>query len=352
MNLQEFRALDEFQRFDRLKELAGEELKAFAREVAAEQGVTPMLERIARSPNATDATIKNQLKIELRKLSLNFQERQADMQLDVPEQPQQEFNWEKIKRAPFIERKPTPINEDAKDEFLKQFYNGEVVEVDIANPLGNIGAVRTQVDAICQKMDGYGFINFDILNDQFKDAVFDIESAEQRQRDSSTAKQIKELMESILYIVENTPEASRRELVANFKDTQFACGDGTLQNLIDIFSEMQLGKANIAAYVAWAKREVAKATFVPMYRQNFFHEAGLMYYRGNERHDIDSLINAVADDFGLVVRTQEEDRFIKDASRYREFLLGELNRVFAKPEVIENISVFVANKILKTFKNL
>jgi hypothetical protein len=58
MNLQEFRALDEFQRFDRLKELAGEELKAFAREVAGEQGVSPMLARIAASPNSNDATIK------------------------------------------------------------------------------------------------------------------------------------------------------------------------------------------------------------------------------------------------------------------------------------------------------
>jgi hypothetical protein len=200
-----------------------------------------------------------------------------------------------------------------------------------------------------RKMVGYGFRNFNGLKDKFSDMAFNIEGVEQRQRDFSNAKQIKQVMESILYCVENMPEASRREFVANYKDTQFACGDGTLQNLIEIFSEMQLGKADIAAYIAWAKREVVKATFVPMYRENFFLEAGLMYHRGNERHDIDSLINAVADEFGLVVRTQQEDRFIKDASRYREFLLGELNRVFAKPEVIQNISVFVANKI---FENL
>ncbi len=349
MNLQEFRALDEFQRFDVLKELSGDELKAFAIEVAAEQGVSPMLRRIAASPNSIDATIKNQLKIELRKLSLTFQERQADMQVDAVEQPQEEFSWERIKGAPFIERKPTPINEAEKDAFLKQFYNGDVVEVDVANPLGNIAAVRAQVEAICQKMVGYGFRNFDGLKDKFADMAFNIEGEDQRRRDFSNAKQIKQVMESILYFVENAPEASRSEIVANYKDTQFACGDGTLQNLIDIFSEMQLGKSDIASYVALAKRIVVSNTFLPMYRQNYFHEAGLIFHPGNERHDIDSLINAVADEFGLVVRTQQEDRFIKDASRYREFLLGELNRVFAQPEVIENMSMFVANKI---FENL
>jgi hypothetical protein len=58
--------------------------------------------------------LKNQLKIELRKLSLTFQERQVEMQVDAVAPPQEEFNWERIKRAPFIERKPTPVNEDAK----------------------------------------------------------------------------------------------------------------------------------------------------------------------------------------------------------------------------------------------
>jgi hypothetical protein len=38
-----------------------------------------------------------------------------------------------------------------KNEFLKQFYHGEVVEVDITNPLANIQEVRVQVEAICQK---------------------------------------------------------------------------------------------------------------------------------------------------------------------------------------------------------
>ncbi len=351
MNLQEFRALDEFQRFDFLKELAGDELRAFAREVGAEQGASPMLARISASPNSNDATIKNQLKIELRKLGLTFQERQADMQFDVAEQPQEQFSWEKIKRAPFIERKPTPIDEATKDAFLQQFYQGEVVDVDTINPLSNIQAVRAQVELVCQKMVGYGFRNFNDLKDKFADLAFNIESAEQRQRDFSNAKQIKQVMESILYFVENTPEVSRRELIANYKDTRFICGDGTLQNLIDIFSEMQLGKADIAAYVAWAKRKVVIDTFLPMYEQNFFHEAGLIYRIGNERHYVDSLINAVADEFGLVVRTQDEDRFIKDASRYREFLLGELNRVFAQPEVLKNIFGLVVAKISSNLEN-
>lgn len=225
MNLLEFRVLDEFQRFSVLKELAGDELRAFVREVAAEQGVSPMLRRIAASANATDATIKNQLKIELRKLGLDFQERQNGMQLDVPEQSQVEFNWERIKRAPFIERKPTPINEAEKDAFLRRFYQGDFVEVDVANPLGNIGAVRAQVEKVCQKMVEYGFWNFNDLKDKFADVAFHIEGEDQHRRDFSNAKQIKQFMESILYFVENAPATSRRELVANYKDIQFASGD-------------------------------------------------------------------------------------------------------------------------------
>ena len=185
MNLQEFRALDGFQRFDFLKEVAGEELKAFAREVAAEQGVSLMLARIAASANAFDATIKNQLKVELRRLGLALQERQVEMQVYAVEPAQEEFSWEKIKRAPFIERKPTPINEAVKDEyeaakneFLKQFYEGETVDLDTTNPLANIQAVRAQVEAICQKMVVYGFRNFNGLKDKFADAAFNIEGAE------------------------------------------------------------------------------------------------------------------------------------------------------------------------------
>ncbi len=352
MNLHEFRALDEFQRFDALKGLVGDELRAFAGEVAGEQGVTPMLQRIFSVASAADATIKNQLKVELRRLGLAFQERQVEIQIDTVQTAQVEFSWERIKGSQFTERKPIPINEGAKDEFLKQLYQGEIVDVDITNPLSNIQAVRTQVEAICQKMTGYGCRNFESLKEKFADAAFNIVGAEQRQRDFSNARQIKQVMESILYFMQCAPEASRTELVANYKDTQFACSDGTLQNLNDIFGEMQLGIADIAAYVAWAKRKVVAEILMPMYQQNYFHEAGLISYSGNEIHDIDSLINAVADEFGLVVRTQEEDRFIKDASRYREFLLGELNRGFAQPEVLENISRLVAGKIFANLKGI
>ncbi len=359
MNLLEFRDLNEYTRFDYLQSLAGDELKTFAREVTAQQQAPSVLKRALDNTTAPDSLIKNALKAELKKMGLNFktpiETSQDDMLVDshsTQSRTVTTFNWEKLKKAPFIEKKIADIDEDSKKKFLTEFYGGEVVDVDTANPLGNIAAVRTQVNAICDKMTGYGFTKFNDLLGKFEDSVFDIAGAEQRLRDFSNVKQIKGMMETILFIVCDREEAARRAFVSGYKDYEFLCSDGTLQNLADIIKEMQLGKSDINTYIPWVKRKMVADAISPLYKDNYFVEAGLTYSEGNERHDIDSLINSVADEFGLVVRTQEEDRYIKDTSAYQGFLLDELNNVFVRADSIPNLVNLVAGKIYENLKGL
>jgi ankyrin repeat protein len=152
-------------------------------------------------------------------------------------------------------------------------------------------------------------------------------------------------------LIENSPPEKRNDIAKNFKDRQFACGDGTLENLTVIYSEMSLGKQNFDAYLSKQKRLMTEAFIMPLFQKGLFKTIGIWQSQRTEIHHISSLVNAVADEFGLVKKTTVEDRYIKNTSRFQEVISTEVNKGFSTPEALTSLIDGVAEKIRSNLEN-
>ncbi len=347
MILQDFVNLTVVERIEQLEKLAGEELKAFAAEVARQEGALPILGVILRNANTPEALIKRTLKSSLIKLGIDLTLPEVEQEQVASQPTDREIaDWNKIKA--FKEVAPVQPTEAEKQEFLARFYGEAVVDLDMANPMNGLDKVQVQVRAICEKMTEYGFSNFNALAPKFAEREFDIQGEKNRATVFSNAKQIKILMESILYVVENAAEDNRRRLANTHRDRQFACGEGTLDNLIEIYGEMSLNKQGIAAYIAQQKRQFIREVLSPYYRNNYFAEFAMPFHAGNERHDIPSLTNAIAEEFGLL---EVKDKYTKDASAVAKFVSDEVNAAFAKLEAQKAFIEGVAGLLASSLEN-
>ncbi len=345
MLLQDFVNLTVSERIEQLEKLAGDELKAFAAEVAAKDGALPILGAILRNTNTPEALIKRTLRSSLIKLGVDLTPPVVEQE-QVASQPsdREPADWNKIKA--FQEVASVQPSEAEKQELLAKFYGEAAVDLDMANPMNGLEKVQGQVKAICDKMAGYSFNNFGALAQKFSEGEFNIQGQQNRATVFSNAKQIKIMMESILYVVKNATEDNRRSLANTYRDRQFACAEGTLDNLVEIYGEMSLNKQDIAAYIAQQKRQFIREVLSPLYRNNYFAQLAMPYNSGNERHDIPSLTNAVAAEFGLLVK---QDKYTKDASAVAQFISDEVNAAFAKPEAqnafIDGVAGLIANSL-------
>ncbi len=347
MLLQDFVNLTVAERIEQLEKLAGDELQAFAAEVAAKEGALPILGAILRNANTPEALIKRTLKSSLIKLGIDLTLPEVEQEKVASQASDREpADWNKIKA--FKEVSPIQPTEAEKQEFLVKFYGEAAIDLDVVNPMNGLEKVQAQVRAICEKMTEYGFSNFNALASKFAEREFNIQGEQNRATVFSNAKQIKIMMESILYVVENATEDARRSLANTHRDRQFACAEGTLDNLIEIYGEMSLSKQGIAAYIALQKRQFIREVLVPLYRNNYFAQFAMPYHPGNERHDIPSLTNAVAAEFGLLV---VQDKYTKDASAVAQFVLDEVNAAFAKPEAQNAFIDGIAGLLASSLKN-
>lgn len=166
--------------------------------------------------------------------------------------------------------------------------------------------VADQALKICDRMKKLGFSNFDGLRDKFTSPPANAFEANQRDL-------IKKTMEGILYKVETAVEPTTEVLVQQYKDRNFVCADGTLTNLQAILSELSLGEQGIEAYVIDQRRNFVTQMAMDMYRNNQFEEFPPAYrmYRGMEIHNITSLVNTVAPEYGMKVKTKEEDHYLQ-----------------------------------------
>jgi ankyrin repeat protein len=347
MLLQDLINLTVAERIEQLEKLAGEELKTFATEVSNKEGALPILGVIVRNANTPEALIKRTLKSSLIKLGVDLTPTVVEQEKAASQPSDREpADWNKIKL--FKEVAPVQPTEVEKQEFLTKFYREAAVDLDITNPLNGLEKVQGQVRDICEKMTEYGFSNFNALAPKFAEREFNIQGQQNRATVFSNAKQIKILMESILYVVENASEDNRRSLANTHRDRQFACGEGTLDNLMEIYGEMSLNKQGIAAYIVQQKKQFIREVLLPLYRNNYFAQFAMPFREGMERHDIPSLTNAVAEEFGLLV---VKDKYTKDASAVAQFVSDEVNTAFAKPEAKDAFIQGVGNLLASSLEN-
>lgn len=122
-------------------------------------------------------------------------------------------------------------------------------------------------------------------------------------------------MEGILYKVETSVEPTTEVLVQQYKDRKFVCPDGTLTNLQSVLSELSLGEQGIEGYVIDQGRQFVTQMATDLYRHNQFSEFPPGFrFPPMEIHDVTSLVNSVAREYGIKAKTKEEDHYLHPIS--------------------------------------
>lgn len=209
------------------------------------------------------------------------------------------------------EIKPLVVDQQAKRALLKEFYGEDVLDLNVENFNEGIEKVRDQAKKVSDYMVAQGLANFHELLPKF-----DHLGNEGYLNKPSVSKLIKEYMESMLYVYKTSSEENRQRFINKCKDRIFHCGPGTLTNLMMVYSELTLANQNIGTLIGFAKRQIAEQALLERYRKYEFSAGGFgPRFVGDvsfEIHHIPNLINAVAAKYGLVVKSKEEDQYIKD----------------------------------------
>lgn len=237
------------------------------------------------------------------------------------------INIQKLQEG-FVQKKPSEgIDQIKVQENMQNFYDQSPEY--LSGAADNFEAVKDQVEKMCAKMEDIGLKNFGSLRGKF--------NVKPGAADMPMLNLIKESMESIVYQTENGT-LSKEDVVNKFSDRDFICKDGTLTNLQTILSEMTLGQQGIEAFVVEQKDTMVTQMITEMYRQGEFREYPSVFrvYKPMEIHNITSLKNAVAPQYGLLSKSKSEDRYIRDVhDSSKQKMLNNLFDKFNTPEVTE-----------------
>ncbi len=252
----------------------------------------------------------------------------------------------KIKISPqgfkegFVEQKASQgIDIEKVADYMKKFYGEDVAYS--AEPPYDMEKIRSQVKKVCDHMTKLGLENFGGLIGKF---VVNPE----KPLDAAMGAQIKETMEAILYQVENSGMPPK-DLAAQYKDRSFICKEGTLTNLQGILAEMSLGTQGIDVYITDQKKQLVTQTATDMYRKGEFTEFPWVFrqYTPMEIHNVTSLVNSVAPEYGLQVKTKDEDRHIRKVfSSSREKLSNKLEQQLQNEAVVDTFIDGVAMNVI------
>lgn len=259
-------------------------------------------------------------------------------------------------KGDYVEQtKEKGIDPDKRGQYMKGFYESRptpAVPDEWEEPLS---LDQIQVLKMCEyARDEIVLENFSLLSNHFK-IQGGVEANVGHQKD------IKESMESIMYVVSEVTNLSKEEFAEQYQDRQFECGAGTLTNLQAVVSEMTLANQGLAAYVIEQKRETMEQIVreglhegdfdVDFKRDPVWIDGELTDINpGMETHDVQSLLAVVAPEYGIVGKDRSEDEYIKlpkDISdQTKEALRKRMADSLAKPEVIDTFIDGVAQKIL------
>lgn len=237
------------------------------------------------------------------------------------------INIQKLQKG-FVQKKPSEGIDQTKVQGNMQNFYGQSPEY-LSESADNFETVKDQVEKMCAKMEAIGLKNFGSLRSKF--------NVKPGAADMPMLNLIKESMEAIVYQTENGT-LSKEDIVNKFNDRDFICKDGTLTNLQTILSEMTLGQQGIGAFVVEQKDAIVTQMVTEMYRQGEFREYPSVFrlYKPMEIHNITSLKNAVALQYGLLPKTKNEDQYIRDVSdSSKQKMLNSIFDKFNTPEVAE-----------------
>ncbi len=231
--------------------------------------------------------------------------------------------------------------------YLQNFYGNEATTYPVP-PYATVEkedqADKANKEAleICEKMKKLGFSNFSGLRSKFQDIPEDEFEANQRDL-------IKKTMEGILCTFENSETPSKEILVAQYKDRQFICADGTLTNLQSILADLSLGNQGISAYVTQQGRDFVTQMATAMHQKNQFPEfIGTYQHRLWEIHVISSLVNSVAFEYGIKPKTAEEDHYliqVPTSFESRQKLSKALNQALEDAATVNNFMEGIARNV-------
>jgi hypothetical protein len=235
------------------------------------------------------------------------------------------------------------IDPQKVSEYMKKFYGEDPVSYNSNEHPYKKLKIRKQVEKICDHMEKLGLNNFLPLAGKFHPNLY------LTPREIGVGEKIKECMEYILYQFENN-KSQTVDLVEKYKDRKFLCRDGTLTNLENILAEMTLGSQGIDLYIAEQKKQFITQVTVEMYNQGNFEE-----YPWHKRqtphmeiHNITSLLNSVAPEYGLQVKSRKDDMFTKvinDISKNK--LITEIDHQLQKPENTNSFIEGIANNVVQ-----
>jgi len=217
-----------------------------------------------------------------------------------------------------------------------------------------------QMKAICAKMQEFGFTKFPNLMGKFISNTGDNEYV---------LNQIKDTVESIFFVVLSKSGNDQKKLAIKYKNKDFICGPGTLTNLQKILQEITLGEQGIESYLALQKRQIVEQIIIEMIKNNQFQTNIISReWAGQEVHNITSMVNLIADEFGLQKKTKDEDQFMfgfkeisDDMSEYDlravqkfnsdlmqdiEKLTAKLNQELQNPEVFDSLLSMIVESMI------
>ncbi len=234
----------------------------------------------------------------------------------------------KILSAEIQERQIASIEGEEFQQFLSDSYAGR-----------QINDLFQKVVLICDKAAAIGFEEFLILKENFPiDYLKEFKS-------QFAAEEAVRIMELATYLFFVSDENQKKHIINSFKSHSFKeiCAPGVLTNLEKFYAEISLFNKNLLDFLAHAKSMVIEQICLELLKKRVF-EYELSRYISMEIHDVQSLKNAVAEEFGLIKRGRERDFFaaeIDDESA--ELLSDAIIARFNEKEVLD----FALQKILK-----
>lgn len=249
--------------------------------------------------------------------------------------------------------KQTKANDGVDIDLVQKYLKNSIYHEDsvLLNPFSStqqeLSAVQKQVDILCNKM-----IN-DVGLGQFSNVkkLFAIDLGSTKKDRVVNLNNTKATLEAIVYTALNSPEKIE-QIRNNFNDIEIACGEGTLSNLQNMLSSLTLDDKGIDAYIMDQKDVMLTNIITEMYNKGKFFEFPWVYkhfFRDMEIHNITALKNKIADDYGLLKKSAQEDKYLKriivlDSSRQK--ILKEIDKKTHDSNVVDSMIDGITNNIM------
>ena len=203
------------------------------------------------------------------------------------------------------------LNEAEVSRFLDELYSSnEPVQLHKDSSKEEIRIFRQQAKALYKKGKDLGLVNLIELQGKF-DAIKD---GDVQQDGFHNINEIKKTMERIVFQVALDSEKGK-PLDPKFNDYAFLCGEGTLTNMQSILQQLVLNSATVDDMLTLTKKQMIEQFVTEFYIKNkdFLEKMeGMHSHEIYEVHNISSLLNKVADDYGLIKKTKKDDQYLQE----------------------------------------